>query len=453
MAINITDASYLNKHVEITQCSMASPFLEQRPSIKDFLADVRGIVSEINIYENIFSPTLTGDVILQDDVGLSSVIPMIGAEQLTLKFNITDPNGTMRYYGNSSPLSFSVYQETNRLVKNQGTHTYRLGIASPELFLLSEKKISLPYKNVKVETVIQDLVTNPKYGDSKKSLVFEKTKTPINMIVPYLTPLEAIKLLTLQGQNEASESNYTFYETLKGFNFSSIQSMLKIGNALPDSKIPRITIFLPDMYPSKNDIRNIRADSIDIISGFDYLYQLTHGGFASVTIGVDVLSGKYRQTISTSDDTNFKNRMKTNGVGAIPIYPPALGQVANPTGKIFLVPTLSISAANKDLCNKDTSIKDNFIEQTLDGRNRELVSLQSRCVRVKVSGVPELNAGTMVDIDFPIPVNNNKFAPQAQDVASGRYLIVAAKHTLINTGSGQFAYETTFEACSDSYGK
>jgi len=447
------NASYANKHVDFTQCSLASPFVNNRADVQSVISDIRSVVSQVDIYENIFSPVLTGELTIQDDVGLSSLVPLIGMESVLLKFNITDPTGVVRHYGNSSPLVFSVYRESNRSPRNQGTESYKLGMVSSELFSLSESRISkaypeIPGQSARVETIIQDLIASTK---TKKSFTdIETTKSPINVVIPYLRPIDVIKLLTLQGQSDTSETNYTFYETLRGFHFSSIRRMIERGQT---SVIPKISMRLAGLSGAKSVVDDITADAIEVVSGFDFLYQLSHGAFASVTTGVDVLSGKYRQTISSSNDDATKAKTLTNGRGAFPMYPFELGRIANPTAKMFLVPTTSISAADTSITSKDPTVRDNFIEHTIDGRNRELISLQSKCVRVRVSGVPELHAGSLVDIVVPIPSNNNKFVQSRVDIASGRYLIVSAKHTLINTGAGQFLYETVFEACSDSHGK
>ena len=450
--MSASSSAQANKHVELTECRLLSPFMAGRPQIATAFSDISPMVSSIDIYENIFSPVLSGEIVIQDDIGMSSLVPMIGMEFLTLKFSVADASGNLREYGNASPLIFSVYRESDRTPLNQGTQRYSLGLTSPELFTLSESKISRAYPNKqggpsRTEDIIRDLLTGA--GTKKKFEDVETTKSPVNIVIPYLSPLDVIRLLTLQGQSEAA-TNYAFYETLRGFHFKSIRGMISQGQR---GTIPRIVMQLAGLAPSKNDIRNLRADSIEITSGFDFLFQTSQGAFGSVTIGLDVLSGKYRQTVLSYDENVNSSRNLTNGVGSTPMYPMGVSKLVNPTAKMFLVPTLSISAANTSITTKDPSIRDNFFEKTLASRSVELLSLQSRTLRVKTSGIPDLHAGTLVDIVMPTPLNNNKIVGNSMDIASGRYLIIAAKHSIINNGTGQFLYETVFEASSDSYAK
>lgn len=452
-----TASTIANKRVDFTRCELFSP-LQSGPvtgtngAIRAVMSDLRPVINKLVVYENIFSPVLTGELFVIDNAGLTSTVPLLGIERVNIAFSATDALGNTRYYGNASPITFAVYNQTNRMPVSQGTEQYRLGLVSPELFKLTEKRVSKAYKDVPVEDVVRDLLLSPKYCGTKKAFTdIEHTGVTTHFVIPYLAPLDAIKLAATMGRSAAADTNYAFYETLTGFHFASIRKMIRDGHAKGDT-MPVITMSLAGNSPIKMGPNELRADAIDIVSGFDFLQQLSHGAFSSTTVGIDILSGKYQHTIATANDESFKNRMLVGGPSSVPAYPAALGTF-NPTGKMFLVPTTSISASNTAMTALDSTIRDNFIETTIQGRNRELLSLASRCVRVRVTGAPELQSGTLVRINVPLPLNNNTLVPAGKDIASGVYLILSAKHELINMGDGNFVYETTFEAYSDSYSK
>lgn len=446
-----------NKRVDFTKCELSSPLQTgaitgNNKAIRTIMSDLRPVINRLVVYENIFSPVLTGELFIIDNASLTSTIPLMGIEQVNIGFSATDAQGNVRYYGNSSPITFAVYNQTNRMPVNQGTEQYRLGLVSPELFKLTEKRVSKAYKDVPIEDVVRDLLMSPTYCGTKKSFAdIEHTGVTTHFVIPYLAPLDAIKLAVTMGRSSSADTNYAFYETLTGFHFASIRKMIRDGHT-KSGTMPVITMGLAGSSPTKMGANDLHADAIDIVTGFDFLQQLSHGAFSSTTVGIDILSGKYQHTIATANDESFKNRMLVDGPAGVSAYPAALG-VFNPTGKMFLVPTTSISAANTAMTALDSTIRDNFIETTVQGRNRELLSLASRCVRVRVTGAPELQSGTLVRINVPTPLNNNMLVPAGKDIASGVYLILSAKHELINTGDGNFVYETTFEAYSDSYSR
>ena len=429
-----------NKAVTFTQCSLVSPF--RTTTTKTAAADIRNAVIRLDIYEDMFSPTLTGTVELQDNLNLSSLIPLVGLEMLRVGFYMTQDNIPRKY-----EFPFAIYNQSDRIPQNQGTEKYTLGLSSPELVASTSRRISFAFQNKKVEDVIRELLTSPKYLNSRKRFTdVEATTSAISLVSPYLTPLETIRLLTLQGQSASNETNYVFYENLEGFHFTSFARAIRTTN---QSIIPRISMQLAGTTGG-NTKDFMTADQIHLVSGFDHLYLLSHGYFASTTFALDVLSGKYEVEISSSGLAPFSARPLMNGAGATPLYPNIYGRASNPTAKMFLVPTTHLSAANTSLTSVDATIKNNFIAQTLDGRNRELLGLQSRCVRVTVSGAPELNVGKLVHITIPNPVNNNQFSQQKKDIATGVYMIVKAKHSIIQNKNTGYEYETTFEAVTDS---
>ena len=68
--------------------------------------------------------------------------------------------------------------------------------------------------------------------------------------------------------------------------------MIRDGHAKGDT-MPVITMVLLATPPIKMGLNELR-DAIDIVSGFDFLQQLSHGAFSSTTVGIDILSGKYQ---------------------------------------------------------------------------------------------------------------------------------------------------------------
>lgn len=437
-----------SRQVNLKKCILTAPQLSKRSELNenfDKIRDLRPYIKQLNIYESLTEMGLTGEIILQDSTNLSTLVPLMGTESVNLEFSIINPrNGQEIEY---KPLRFRVYEQTNRMLIDTTKETYRLGLMSPERLTAHEKRISKTYRDVKIENVIRDILTSSLYLSSERSLEIHPTTTPTTITIPYLTIFDAIKLFTIMGVSQQEETSYFFYETLEGFNFLSLQQMIRKAKEIPQSQRPHIARIYTGVRSAKDNDLLLGAESIDIISGFDFEYNLRQGYFASVTLGVDVLSGRIRQTQSKSDDSRYANKTRLND---LPIYPKELAQFANPTAKIFMVPSLSFSATNQVLLQKDPSIRDNYIEKTLDGRNRELLELQTRTVRVVMPGAPGINVGKIVYIEIPDIRNANKLVLSNRDVYSANYLIIQVKHSIINRGVGDFTYETEFEASTDS---
>lgn len=437
-----------DKAVNIDQLQLVSPtFLNgQREGARNLLSDLRPYLNRIDLFEDMFTPAVTGQIYLRDTISITNIAPLLGLEQLWLKFSNTDKTTrNRRAYG---PYPFAVYSQEHRSPVAKGAEEYVLNLASPELITSLSRKISFSF-NDKPEDIIDKIVREPYGLASKKALEKQSTKSKIKMVVPYMSPLEVIKLVTLQGQSADNEANYVFFETLDGYYYVSFQELLR--RASVDPNIPTIYLDLAGYRDMGDTPLRIKAEQLQVTLGFDMMYGLARGYFASVTYAPDVLSGVCGVEYSGIGwGGAYDKRVKVNPNG-LDLYPPELGLATSPTSRIFLVPTTAFSAANTQLTGKDTSITDNFIAQTIDGRNRELLGLQTRTIRGRVAGAPELHAGKIINVQFPTTLNNQKGAQELQDIASGRYIIINAKHSIVPDGRAGFLYETVFEAVTDSF--
>lgn len=441
-----------DKNVFLNRAQILSPYFlnPQTPELKAtkaILDDIRPYINRIDIFENMFAPGLTGEVYIRDTQSMTNLALLRGLDQLWLEFSILDKQSlNSRTFG---PFHFSIYNQSNRIPINKASEEFTLGICSPELITSTARKISRSY-NDKPENIIKDIVEQP-YGLSSAKPFVERQPTtrPIKFVVPYLRPLEVIQLLTLQGQSTENEFNYLFFETLDGYHYTSFLRLLELASR--DTSIPAIYVELAGQREIGNTRTRIKAEQLQVVSGFDILYAMTRGYFASTTIAPDVLSGVCGIEISgVGLGTAYDRRRRVNPRG-IDVYPKEIGLTTPPTSRMFVVPTTAFSAANTQMTGLDTSITDNFIAQTIDGRNRELLGLQSRCIRGRVAGAPELHAGSFIDVEFPTPLNNKNSGAPFKDSASGRYIIINAKHSIVADGRQGFFYETIFEAVTDSF--
>jgi len=71
--------------------------------------DVSAMVGDITIYEDIFSNTMSGHIILQDSLDLISTLPLIGQEQLILE--LQTPTLTQKF-----SKTFYIYKLQNRTI-------------------------------------------------------------------------------------------------------------------------------------------------------------------------------------------------------------------------------------------------------------------------------------------------------------------------------------------------
>ena len=320
-----------SRYVDVQECRLLSPVLA-RPTNgltnhqKFIMENIGQVTTSISVYESLFSPTLSGTLRVADDANLSTLFPFLGLESLLLRFRIFSPDTmTWRYYGSGSPVELRVYSQSKRTPVRMSLETYELNMASPELISLTEKQISKAFVDKTVEQVVSSVMqeyvsTNKKYGTdiAPDGLPYFEPTTgssrPFRFVVPYLTPYDAIRLACIQAATEDDRSNFFFFETLDGFYFRSLQQLIRQGK----ERWQRNPIYIRRQFggtsPTRDSARYLSASEMELVQSFDMLYAVSQGYFASTTVGVDVLSGKYRTTMTSVGDRDFRNRQRLNQV-------------------------------------------------------------------------------------------------------------------------------------------
>ena len=225
---------------------------------------------EINFYEDLYSPIVSGDITIQDGVGLIESTPIVGEEILEISMAtagavpppIGNPTGSdadvdvadqpkliinrFRVYKVDPPVKIndnfravklyfvSDAQITNMMVKVQKSY--------PTAELTSYKKPENPLedKTYTIADMVRDIFYDAFLGKKKpanhrptsKNLLVEPTKGVYSACIPNWSPFKAINFLTtraLSANPTSKGANFVFYETLKGFRFVSIETLMQGG--------------------------------------------------------------------------------------------------------------------------------------------------------------------------------------------------------------------------------
>ena len=292
---------------KVTKCVLISPTRgAQRPI--DLQDGDKPDWTEINFYEDIYSPSVTGDITINDGVGLMENVPIVGEEILEISMAtagaapraITAPNSPMpqpselekiiinrfRIYKIDPPQQISenfrsikLYfvsdiQYTNMMVRVQKNYP------TSEVTDISAPENPLNDKTYTIADMVRDIFYDSFIGKKKpknhrptsKNLLVEPTKGPYTATIPNWTPFKAINFLAKRAisVNQISQgANFVFYETLKGFKFVSVETLMVGGfrgyefKALP-TKFPHY-----DKFQSESDAGSANTSFIPVFSAGD----------------------------------------------------------------------------------------------------------------------------------------------------------------------------------------
>ena len=133
---------------------------------------------ELNLFEDIYSSTISGNLVLNDSLGLLSNFRINGTEfvQITLRKGTQDDNPIQR--------TFRIFKVSNRSINvSNGFEVYTLNFCSEEFLFSEQYRISKGYVNTSISDIVADILINyVKVGTSGKKNVYiqDRKSTRLN---------------------------------------------------------------------------------------------------------------------------------------------------------------------------------------------------------------------------------------------------------------------------------
>ena len=189
--------------------------------------DINFKVLEFNIYESIFSSSVTGSAVIADTQNLIGNLPIQGTERLAFKLASLGETGLENTIDCSEATGhpMHIYKLTNKQQMSDYSETYTLHFASREFVRNLRTRVSKSFDG-RMDEAVDSIFIDPKFLDSRKVLYKQQTRNQDKICIPNLTPFDAIGLLAKRALPEKTEgAGYLFYETTKGFHFRSWESL------------------------------------------------------------------------------------------------------------------------------------------------------------------------------------------------------------------------------------
>ena len=296
-------------------------------------------VLEINLWESIDAPFITGKLIFNDEVNYHNILPIIGQE--ILKLTISTPS---MFGPDIIELLLFVYKVDNVLHINQNNDALTLSFCSMEQIIAQRKIVT--------RTLVgtwSDILTNivRKDLESKKNLYIEPCSGLQRIVPAGESPFNLIDDAKMQSISQKYGSpTYFFFETLNGIHFQSLESLY-------DTPMQG--------YYTSDTIASLEIGDkgrIDVQSQFSKMRKFTRsssndtaagqvsGTYSSTIIEHDIFNKRYTTSgynyFNSFDDEKHINEF--HGQDTLPMYSRGSiddnsGDVASYPAKEFLLPT------------------------------------------------------------------------------------------------------------------
>ena len=180
--------------------------------------DVKNIVQVIEIFEDINSPSLSGNITILDIDNIMENAPMIGQEYLSLKISTPSLEEEMIDFGENI---FAIYKTLSKENAANDAQIYTFSFCSPELLRSNRTKVSKSYTDT-IDRIIENVLRDSRYINTRKKLFLETTSGTRKVIAPNIRPFTFIKNLTDEALSTKYNSpHFFFYENTKGIHFKT----------------------------------------------------------------------------------------------------------------------------------------------------------------------------------------------------------------------------------------
>ena len=399
--------------------------------------DISNIYEEINIFDSLFSPVISGSVLIRDSIGLSGRLIFDGSESILIDIT-KDENSDIASYKRS----FRIYKQANRTNEGLNSEMYTLNFVSDELIYSDQQRINQAYENVYSQIVGRILENYLKIPKKDLKGFFQETFGIKRIVIPNLRPFEAIEWCARRAVDNQNSPNYLFYQNIAGYNFVSLSGLL-VKEDLLEIKFEAKNLKGSDAFDEISTAR-----SFEVVTQNDMIEKTRSGVNSGRFIGFDPITRTINsKKVSFADHYSSMRHGNKN---------PNFSVIQNRAGEtnentFDARKSVSIFGTNRQFSNYIKSRDPNSLSKIDDRENylfqRKAIfsNLMSKRIKVTMPGNFQLSSGFNVSVKAPFfgikePGSDN------DDVSlSGKYIIVGSRHII-----GYDKHETIIEVATTS---
>ena len=405
------------------------------------------ILVEINIFESLFSHSITGSIIVADTREIISKGAFMGQETLTLKIQTPSPDFRKNVYPDDETTKLidftdaplKIHKIPVRSSISSGTQLYELQFISDHAFVNATKRVSKSYVQNKsnIGEMVKDLLLNELKVPSKLLQNpngvsnIEETLGSRSLLVQNANPLAFITRLTKEAISKKNNSSeYVFYANKNGIHFKTLQSLFDreprgLFHSGDVGFDVRDTDFDNDSGKIVQNFRRIL--NFELLQEHDLLLN-THGGMIG---GKVVEHNLYRKKLETKtfdyfDDKDYNKRQRVNNervynkdaVGA------SSDEITNTN--------ISVISNSKNKTEQDMWFE---LKKTPSQRKLTILRRQSKflelskgiSIKMETHGYTALTVGDMVFVNLQ-SIGGDDSDPAVNKLFSGEYLVKTLRH-------------------------
>jgi hypothetical protein len=294
-------------------------------------------VAEFTLYQSIFSPLLTADIVFVDGIGLMNNYPLSGEEKIEVEIiQLGEEVAGTGQTNFTRLLTFVISAIKEISVDDDGRNmTFIMQLISYDAFINAKTRVSHAY-NENIETMIKKvyddyIIKNRNDPKPKVLKIFEDTQKVRKLVIPNIKPFDAISWLCKYAISKEPEKYYThmFYETIENYTFKALQKLTfrdKEDRDAIDAASKEKYIYVGDISLVRNNPAALKSleergysdsriiNDLKINKRYSSFEKILGGYFENELVEINMLKNDYkitRKELQYADQTfNTINPMK-----------------------------------------------------------------------------------------------------------------------------------------------
>lgn len=380
--------------------------------------NVREQIDSITIYEDMYSPFITGKLTFRDTFDLPSILGRSGRD--LVRFHITTPivnDETLDIKG-----TYFIYKAGERELVRDRTQMYNLHFISIESLFDINSQISRRFAG-SADELVKKICSE--YLSTTKKIETDPSIEQLRYVSNFWSPTKNLEFLSQHARTGSYDTSFLFFENRDGFVFKTISSLASqpilqsffASDYSIDVEANSTSMRLGEV--TRNPVKDYRVihGSYRVKTMYDYMGAQQAGAIASKMTTYDMVKKKidlpeYRMSISGILNENS-------------LFRPDVINSTNPV-RMHMMKHFSSNA------HQNNSTNSGFAQQ----RVAEMHMLNSSRIEIDVYGRTDYTVGKKVFLG----VNATKPIDRTTDIAdtedtnySGNYLITAIRHVFDRT--------------------
>jgi hypothetical protein len=400
--------------------------------------DVSGIYEEINIYDSILTPCMSGSIVIRDAVGLSTNLLFDGSEFLLMNIGKEDEELSIKR-------AFRIYKQSDRKAENQSSEMYVLNFVSDEFIYSEQQKINQSYTDTysniayKILTDYLDLAPKPgTIGLIEQSLGLRRVG------VPNMTPFDALRWLAKKAVDVQSSPNFLFFQNSQGYNFATLSTLFSRPELFKVN-------FNPKNIAETESTEMLGARYVKVVSQYDSISSTRSGAYSGSFIGFDTLTRTIEhKNINVADIyQNMKHGNPNPNINLSVNKDNRLNSSMNQSRKsLYAFPGSRLQSSYIKSKNAPSLTFEDDSQNYVFQRRAIFENLMQKRVKLVLPGNFAVSSGLNLHLDMPMRSLHDENADNTDEALNGKYLVIGCRHIIKYN-----RHETVVEVASDSTNK